>query len=56
MAARLAGASEQRVIFRHMLPSFMSHIIASLTLADSGDYSLGNRVELYWAWLARSRH
>lgn len=33
MAARLAGANEQRVIFRHMLPSFMSHIIASLTLA-----------------------
>ncbi|MBX3010582.1 MAG: ABC transporter permease [Caldilineaceae bacterium] len=33
MAARLAGASEQRVIFRHMLPSFLSHIIASLTLA-----------------------
>jgi len=33
MAARLAGASELRVIFRHMLPSFFSHIIASLTLA-----------------------
>lgn len=33
MAARLAGASEMRVIFRHMLPSFLSHIIASLTLA-----------------------
>ena len=33
MAARLAGANEQRVIFRHMLPFFMSHIIASLTLA-----------------------
>jgi len=33
MAARLAGASEMRVIFRHMLPSFFSHIIASLTLA-----------------------
>jgi peptide/nickel transport system permease protein len=33
MAARLSGASEQRVIFRHMLPSFFSHIIASLTLA-----------------------
>jgi peptide/nickel transport system permease protein len=33
MAARLAGASEQRIIFRHMLPSFLSHIIASLTLA-----------------------
>lgn len=33
MAARLSGASEQRIIFRHMLPSFLSHIIASLTLA-----------------------
>jgi peptide/nickel transport system permease protein len=33
MAARLAGSSEMRVIFRHMLPSFLSHIIASLTLA-----------------------
>jgi peptide/nickel transport system permease protein len=33
MAARLAGSSQMRVIFRHMLPSFFSHIIASLTLA-----------------------
>lgn len=33
MAARLAGAPERRIIFRHMLPSFFSHIIASLTLA-----------------------
>jgi peptide/nickel transport system permease protein len=33
VAARLDGASEGRVIFRHMLPSFMSHIIASITLA-----------------------
>ena len=32
-AARLDGASEKRVIFRHMLPSFASHIIASVTLA-----------------------
>ncbi len=32
-AARLDGASEARVIFRHMLPSFASHIIASMTLA-----------------------
>ena len=32
-AARLDGASESRVIFRHMLPSFSSHIIASMTLA-----------------------
>jgi peptide/nickel transport system permease protein len=32
-AARLAGSSELRIILRHMLPSFMSHIIASVTLA-----------------------
>jgi peptide/nickel transport system permease protein len=32
-AARLDGASESRIIFRHMLPSFASHIIASITLA-----------------------
>jgi peptide/nickel transport system permease protein len=33
MAARLAGSSEIRVILRHMVPSFLSYIIASLTLA-----------------------
>jgi peptide/nickel transport system permease protein len=33
MAARLDGASEKRIIFRHMLPSFASHIIASVSLA-----------------------
>lgn len=32
-AARLDGASEKRIIFRHMLPSFASHIIAAVTLA-----------------------
>jgi peptide/nickel transport system permease protein len=32
-AARFAGASEPRIIVRHMTPSFLSHIIASLTLA-----------------------
>jgi peptide/nickel transport system permease protein len=32
-AARLDGASEGRIIFRHMLPSFSSHIIASMSLA-----------------------
>ena len=36
MAARLYGTSEMRVIFRHMLPSFTSHIIASITLAIPG--------------------
>ena len=33
IAARLDGASEGRVIFRHILPSMVSHIIASVTLA-----------------------
>ena len=32
-AARFAGASEGRIIVRHMTPSFLSHIIASVTLA-----------------------
>jgi peptide/nickel transport system permease protein len=33
MAARLVGASQTRVIFSHMVPSFTSHIIAAVTLA-----------------------
>jgi peptide/nickel transport system permease protein len=33
LAARLAGVSEMRIILRHMVPSFMSHIIAALTLS-----------------------
>lgn len=32
-AARLDGAGELRIIMRHMAPSFVSHIIATLTLA-----------------------
>jgi peptide/nickel transport system permease protein len=36
MAARLDGASQARIIFRHMLPAFYSHIIATLTLAIPG--------------------
>ncbi|WP_298297244.1 ABC transporter permease [uncultured Litoreibacter sp.] len=32
-AARLDGASPRRVVFRHMMPSLMSHIIASVSLA-----------------------
>ena len=32
-AARLMGASPGRIIRRHLLPNFMSHIIASLTLS-----------------------
>jgi peptide/nickel transport system permease protein len=33
IAARIDGCSDFRVILRHMVPSFLSHIIASLTLA-----------------------
>ena len=33
VAARLMGRSHLEIIFIHMLPSFASHIIASLTLA-----------------------
>jgi len=36
MAARLVGASEVRIVFRHMVPSFASHLIASLTMAVPG--------------------
>ena len=32
-AARLDGGSESRIIFRHILPSMTSHIIAAVTLA-----------------------
>lgn len=35
-AARLDGASDWRIITRHMVPSFMSHIIAAATLAIPG--------------------
>ena len=36
MAAKLNGSTEIRTIFRHMLPSFYSHVIASLTLSVPG--------------------
>jgi peptide/nickel transport system permease protein len=36
LAARLGGSSELRIILRHMVPSFLSYIIASLTLAVPG--------------------
>ncbi len=36
LAARLSGSSEMRIILRHMVPSFLSYIIASLTLAIPG--------------------
>jgi peptide/nickel transport system permease protein len=36
LAARLSGSKEMRIILRHMVPSFLSHIIASLTLSIPG--------------------
>ncbi|MGO8877912.1 MAG: ABC transporter permease subunit [Desulfomonilaceae bacterium] len=36
LAAKFIGASDARIIFKHLLPSFMSHIIVSVTLAIPG--------------------
>ena len=36
MAAQLAGANEGRIMFRHMLPSFYSHLIAAVSIAIPG--------------------
>jgi peptide/nickel transport system permease protein len=36
VAAELLGASRVRVLFRHMLPNFSGHLIASVTLAVPG--------------------
>jgi len=36
MAAQLAGASEARIVFRHLVPAFLSHIIASITVSVPG--------------------
>ena len=33
LAARLAGCSQMRIILRHMVPTFLSHIIATSSLA-----------------------
>jgi len=36
MAARLAGATEMRIIRKHLLPSFFSYLIVSVTLSVPG--------------------
>jgi peptide/nickel transport system permease protein len=36
MAAKVAGASQGRIIFRHLLPGFMSYLIVNITLAIPG--------------------
>jgi peptide/nickel transport system permease protein len=35
-AAYLAGASRRRIIYKHLMPSFMSHIIVTITLRIPG--------------------
>lgn len=35
-AARVAGAGDMRIIFKHMMPMFASHLIASLSLSIPG--------------------
>lgn len=36
VAARLLGASHSRILFRHLMPGFTSHIIVALTLSVPG--------------------
>jgi peptide/nickel transport system permease protein len=36
LAAQAAGASDSRIIFRHLLPGFTSHLIVSITLSIPG--------------------
>ena len=36
VAAKISGSGDMGIIFRHLLPSFISHIIASVTLAVPG--------------------
>ena len=36
MAAKISGASEQRIITRHLLPSFLSYLIVNITLSIPG--------------------
>ena len=36
MAAYLVGASQWRIIYKHLMPSFMSHIIVTITLRIPG--------------------
>lgn len=36
MAAQLMGAKTPRIVFRHLVPGFMSHLIASATISIPG--------------------
>ena len=36
VAARLSGTGELKIIFKHLLPSFLSHVITSATMSVPG--------------------
>ena len=58
-AAITAGASQRRIIFRHMLPSFYSHIIAASTSEPGIHGHQRNHIELLGPWTVnhlRSRY
>jgi peptide/nickel transport system permease protein len=46
VAARLLGAGHGRVLFRHLIPGFASHIIVALTLSIPGDDPRRDQPEL----------
>ncbi len=46
LAAQLMGASHSRIIGRHLIPGFMSHLIATATIIDPGDDSRRDGAEL----------
>ena len=55
LAARTIGTPRFRIIFRHMVPSFMSHLIAALTLGAADYDSQRDSLELSWAWVCVRR-
>ena len=54
VAAELLGASRVRVLFRHMLPNFSGHLIASVTLAVPG-MILGETALSFLGWASGHR-
>ena len=55
MAAELVGCSKLRIIFRHMVPSFVSHIIAATTLAIPAMIISETSLSLPRAWACGRR-
>lgn len=56
LAAQLMGASPRRIIARHLIPGFISHLIATATDLDSHDDPWRNRAELPGPGPAPSGH